>query len=41
MNVLHLARRRIEVERYRWNEPAQSFEITWTGTFQRTADGWA
>jgi 3',5'-cyclic AMP phosphodiesterase CpdA len=41
MNVLHLARQRIGVERYRWNEPAQSFEIAWTGAFQRMADGWA
>jgi len=41
MNVLHLAPRRIEVERYRWNEAAQSFEITWTAAFRRTADGWA
>jgi 3',5'-cyclic AMP phosphodiesterase CpdA len=41
MNVLHLARRRIEVERYGWNAPAQSFDITWTGRFQRMADGWA
>lgn len=41
MNVLHLARHRIEVERYGWNETAQSFEVTWSDAFQRTSSGWA
>jgi hypothetical protein len=41
MNVLRVASAQIEVERYSWDDTAQSFEVTWTGTFRRTADGWS
>ena len=30
----------IEIERYSWDEAAQSFQLTWNGTFCRTDDGW-
>ena len=40
MNVLRVAPARIAIERYSWDEPAQSFEMTWTATFHRTEDGW-
>ncbi len=40
MNVLRVAPARIEIERYSWDEAAQSFQVTWNGTFCRTDDGW-
>jgi 3',5'-cyclic AMP phosphodiesterase CpdA len=40
MNVLRVAPARIEIERYSWDDGAPAFEVTWTGTFHRTADGW-
>ncbi|HEX3645737.1 MAG TPA: metallophosphoesterase family protein [Vicinamibacterales bacterium] len=40
INVVRLAPPRITIERYSWNETAQAFQPTWTGDFQRTADGW-
>jgi 3',5'-cyclic AMP phosphodiesterase CpdA len=40
MNVLRVASARIEIERYSWDDAAQSFQVTWTGTFRRTGDGW-
>ena len=40
MNVLRLAPEQIEIERYSWDETAQSFQVTWNGAFRRTADGW-
>jgi 3',5'-cyclic AMP phosphodiesterase CpdA len=40
MNVLRLAPARIEVERYSWDEAAQSFQVAWHGMFRRTNDGW-
>jgi 3',5'-cyclic AMP phosphodiesterase CpdA len=40
MNLLRVARARIDVERYSWDDAAQSFRVTWTGTFGRTDDGW-
>jgi 3',5'-cyclic AMP phosphodiesterase CpdA len=40
INVVRLAPPRITIERYSWNEAAKGFQSTWTGDFQRTADGW-
>jgi 3',5'-cyclic AMP phosphodiesterase CpdA len=40
MNVLRVAPTRIEIERHSWDDAAQSFQVTWTGTFRRTGDGW-
>jgi 3',5'-cyclic AMP phosphodiesterase CpdA len=40
INVLRLARAHITIERYRWDESRQAFQSSWTGTFQRTSDGW-
>jgi hypothetical protein len=40
INVVRLAPPRITIERHSWNEAAQAFQPTWTGDFQRTADGW-
>jgi len=39
-NVLRLARPRITVERHTWNDAAKTFQPSWVGTFQHTADGW-
>ena len=30
----------IGIERHSWDEAAQTFQATWTGTFRRTAEGW-
>jgi 3',5'-cyclic AMP phosphodiesterase CpdA len=40
INVLRVAPAQIEIERHSWDDAAQSFEMTWTGTFRRTGDGW-
>jgi 3',5'-cyclic AMP phosphodiesterase CpdA len=40
MNVLRVAPARIEIERHSWDDAAQTFQVTWTGTFRRTGDGW-
>ena len=40
INVLRLARAQITIERYRWDEAGLAFQSSWTGTFQRTPDGW-
>jgi 3',5'-cyclic AMP phosphodiesterase CpdA len=40
INVLRFAPPRITIERYAWNEAADAFQPTWSGTFQRTPDGW-
>lgn len=39
-NVLRLERPRITIERHTWNEAAGTFDMSWGGTFQHTADGW-
>jgi len=41
INVLRVARTQIEVERHSWNEAAQSFQASWTRTFDRAEHGWA
>jgi 3',5'-cyclic AMP phosphodiesterase CpdA len=40
INVLRLARPRITIERYTWDEAGQTFQPSWSGTFQQTPDGW-
>jgi 3',5'-cyclic AMP phosphodiesterase CpdA len=40
LNVLRVASTLIEIERYSWDEATQSFQVTWTGAFRRTGDGW-
>jgi 3',5'-cyclic AMP phosphodiesterase CpdA len=40
INVLRVARTQIEIERYSWDETAQSFQVSWNGTFHRRHDGW-
>ena len=40
INVLRLARPRITIERYTWDEAGQAFQPSWSGTFQQTPDGW-
>ena len=40
INVVRLAPPRITVERYSWDAAAQTFQSTWSGEFQRTAEGW-
>jgi 3',5'-cyclic AMP phosphodiesterase CpdA len=40
MNVLRLARPRISVERYSWDEASQLFQLSWSGEFHHTQDGW-
>ena len=40
INVLRLARPRITIERYTWDDAVQSFQPSWSGTFQQTPDGW-
>ena len=40
INVLRVAPSQIEIERYSWDEGAQSFQATWNGTFRRTDAGW-
>jgi 3',5'-cyclic AMP phosphodiesterase CpdA len=39
-NVLRLARPLITIERHSWNAGRQVFEMSWTGTFKHTPDGW-
>jgi 3',5'-cyclic AMP phosphodiesterase CpdA len=41
MNVLRVARPRISVERYSWDEAGQLFQSGWRAEFQHTGDGWA
>lgn len=40
INVLRLSRAQITIERYGWEESRQAFQSSWSGTFQRTPDGW-
>jgi 3',5'-cyclic AMP phosphodiesterase CpdA len=40
LNVLRVAPTAIEIDRCSWDPARQSFEVSWNGTFQRTADGW-
>lgn len=40
INVLRVARHQITIERHTWDEAAQAFQPSWSGTFQRTPDGW-
>ena len=40
INVLRLERPRITIERVTWDEAAQAFQPSWSGTFQHTPDGW-
>ena len=40
INVLRLARPRITIERYTWDEAGQAFQPSWSGTFQQSPDGW-
>lgn len=40
LNVLRVAPTRIEIERYAWDQAAQSFQAAWNGTFRRTEAGW-
>ena len=40
INVLRLEPPRITIERYTWDEAGQEFRPSWSGTFQRTPDGW-
>jgi 3',5'-cyclic AMP phosphodiesterase CpdA len=39
-NVLRLARPRITIERYAWEEARQAFLPAWTGRFHHTPGGW-
>jgi hypothetical protein len=39
-NVVRLDRPRITVDRYSWDERAQTFVTSWSGAFQHTIDGW-
>ena len=39
LNVLRVTPARIEIERHSWDD-AGSFEVTWTGAFRRTKEGW-
>ena len=40
MNVLRIEPSTIIVERHSWDETADAFRLSWTGAFQRTANGW-
>ena len=40
INVLRVARHQITIERHTLDEAAQAFQPSWSGTFQRTPDGW-
>jgi 3',5'-cyclic AMP phosphodiesterase CpdA len=40
INVLHVARTQIDVERYSWDEARESFHVSWQKTFRRTREGW-
>ena len=40
INVLRLERPRITVERHSWDESAQAFRPSWSGTFRHTPEGW-
>jgi 3',5'-cyclic AMP phosphodiesterase CpdA len=40
INVLRLERSQITVERHSWDEAARAFRRSWSGTFQRTPEGW-
>jgi 3',5'-cyclic AMP phosphodiesterase CpdA len=40
LNVLRVAHAQIEIDRYSWDDAAQSFQVTWSATFRRTGDGW-
>ena len=40
INVLRLDASRVRIERHSWDEAAQAFQPSWTGAFQRTAEGW-
>ncbi len=40
MNVVRLAPARITIDRYSWDDVAQTFQSTWTGEFQKTSDRW-
>ena len=39
-NVLRLARPLITIERHSWDDAAQAFKASWSGTFKHTPDGW-
>ena len=41
INVLRLTRAHITIERYRWDEAGQAFQPSWSGSFQRTPNGWS
>ena len=40
INVLHVNRTRIDIERHTWDESGQVFQGSWNRTFHRTAEGW-
>jgi 3',5'-cyclic AMP phosphodiesterase CpdA len=40
INVLHLSRTQITVERHTWDESGHVFEGSWSKRFNRTPDGW-
>jgi 3',5'-cyclic AMP phosphodiesterase CpdA len=40
INVLDVTRTQITIERYSWDEAAQSFRVSWKGTFRRSDAGW-
>jgi 3',5'-cyclic AMP phosphodiesterase CpdA len=40
INVLRITRGRIAIERHSWDDAAQAFQPSWSGTFQQTPDGW-
>jgi 3',5'-cyclic AMP phosphodiesterase CpdA len=39
INVLRVARTRIEIARHSWSDARRSFEVSWSGTFDRASDG--
>jgi len=40
INVLRIARPRITIERYAWDDGDQRFLPAWSGAFRHTPDGW-
>jgi 3',5'-cyclic AMP phosphodiesterase CpdA len=41
LNVLRVTPAQIGIERHSWDDGAQAFQPTWSGTFRRTAEGWS
>jgi len=39
-NVLRIARPKLTIERYTWKTGGRAFDLSYTGTFRHTPDGW-